>query len=203
MTSRLRRSFPAAGWIVLGLLYVGWTGFGAEAGPGGAGTTEIVRLAFTNLYKSPIGPRGLEYTDTIRSAAGRKVRFEGYMVRQASPIPYSILLSPLPLTLHEKEYGLAEDLPASAVHVFLRKSPTPFLRPIRGLVAVEGMLEIGPREEGDGRISHARLTDAQLVVGTNVFPAVLEVTGRRTPQSAAPVSEVPGNSNVPSKATTP
>lgn len=199
MTSRWRRNLPKVGWIALGLLCVRCSGLGAEI----AGTNEIVRLAFTNLYQTPIGPRGLEYTDTIRSAAGKRVRFEGYMVRQASPIPYSILLSPLPLTLHEKEYGLAEDLPASAVHVFLRKSPTPFLRPIRGLVAVEGMLELGPREEGDGRISQVRVTDAQLVVGTNIFPAVLEISGRKTPEPAAPVSNVAGNANVPSKATTP
>lgn len=189
---------------MLGLLCMGGEGLAAEtAGGVPAGTNGIVHLAFTNLYKTPIGPRGLEYTDTIRSAVGRRVRFEGYMVRQASPIPYSILLSPLPLALHEKEYGLAEDLPASAVHVFLRKSPTPFLRPIGGLVAVEGMLEIGPREEGDGRVSHARLTDAQLVVGTNVFPAVLEISGRKTPEPAAPVSNVAGNANAPTKATTP
>lgn len=199
MTSRSRRNLPKVGWITLGLLCLQFVGLGAEI----AGTNEIVHLAFTNLYQTPIGPRGLEYTDTIRSAAGKRVRFEGYMVRQASPIPYSILLSPLPLTLHEKEYGLAEDLPASAVHVFLRKSPTPFLRPIRGLVAVEGMLELGPREEGDGRISHVRLTDAQLVVGTNIFPAVLEISGRKTPEPSAPVSNVAGNANVPSKSTTP
>lgn len=189
--------------MLLGLLCLGGAVLGAETTGTPAGTNGIVHLAFTNLYKTPIGPRGLEYTDTIRSAAGRRVRFEGYMVRQASPIPYSILLSPLPLALHEKEYGLAEDLPASAVHVFLRKSPTPFLRPIRGLVAVEGMLEIGPREEGDGRISHARLTDAQLVVGTNVFPAVLEISGRKIPEPAAPVSNVAGNANVPTKESTP
>ena len=199
MTSRSRRNLPKVGWITLGLLCLQFVRLGAEI----AGTNEIVHLAFTNLYQTPIGPRGLEYTDTIRSAAGKRVRFEGYMVRQASPIPYSILLSPLPLTLHEKEYGLAEDLPASAVHVFLRKSPTPFLRPIRGLVAVEGMLELGPREEGDGRISHVRLTDAQLVVGTNIFPAVLEISGRKTPEPSAPVSNVAGNANVPSKSTTP
>lgn len=203
MTSHTRRGFPKVGLLLLGLLCLGGAGLGAETAGAPAGTNDIVRLAFTNLYKTPVGPRGLEYSDTIQAAVGRRVRFEGYMVRQASPIPYSILLSPLPLTLHEKEYGLAEDLPASAVHVFLKKSPTPFLRPIRGLIAVEGMLEIGPREEGDGRISHARLTDAQLRVGTNVFPAVLEVSGRRSPEPTAPVSEVAGNANVPSKATTP
>lgn len=179
-----------------------WVACGLDGGQAG-GTNDLVRLSFTNVYKSPIGPRGLEYAAPLRQAEGKQVRFEGYMVRQASPIPYTLLLSPLPLTLHEKEYGLAEDLPASTLHVFLRKSSTPFLRPIRGMVAVEGKLELGPREEGDGRISNVRLTEAHLVLGTNVFPAVPERSGATPLEEPAPVAGTAGNAAVPSTVSTP
>ena len=172
-------------------------------GAPGVVSNEVPRLAFTNLYVMPIGPRGLEYAESVRTLVGKRVRFDGYMVRQASPIPYAILLSPLPLTLHEKEYGLAEDLPPSSIHVFLRKSSTPFLRPIRGPLSVEGTLELGPREEGDGRISNVRLVDAHLMVGTNVFPAISENSGRRPAEQHAPEPETAGNPKVPTKNKTP
>lgn len=193
MIGRLR---IASGWILgFGLIGVLFAAHGAPV----VVSNDVPRLAFTNLYVMPIGPRGLEYAESIRTLAGRRVRFDGYMVRQASPIPYTLLLSPLPLTLHEKEYGLAEDLPPSAIHVFLRKSSTPFLRPIRGLLSVEGTLELGPREEGDGRISNARLVDAHLMIGTNVFPAISEKSGPTPAGQQAPGRETAGNPKVPTK----
>src|SRR5882672_2473916 len=76
----------------------------------------VTDLKFSELFK-PIGPRGLEYSDKLRALDGKKVRMLGYMVNQSQPVPRTLLLSPVPVTLHEEEYGLAEDMPATIVHV--------------------------------------------------------------------------------------
>jgi hypothetical protein len=67
------------------------------------------------------------------------------------------LLSPVPVTLHEKEYGLAEDMPATIVHVTTQKNATPIVPYTPGLLLLTGTLSIGNREEAGGRISSVRL----------------------------------------------
>jgi hypothetical protein len=121
--------------------------------PPPAGTTD---LAFRELF-APIGRRGLAYSEKARGLDGRRVRMLGYMVGQDAPADGMLLLAPYPFQLHETEYGLAEDLPAATVHVIVpdragRKVPyTP------GLLLLTGRLELGPREEPDGRVSTVRL----------------------------------------------
>jgi hypothetical protein len=149
---------------------------GAAESPAPTPTTGPLPFPLVDLYRRPVGPLGLEYSAAAQAATGRVVRCEGYMVRQAAPVPYCILLSPVPLTLHEKEYGLAEDLPASAIHVFLQRSSQPLILPRRGRIEVEGVLELGPREEADGRISSARLTSARILPATNALSANLTLT---------------------------
>ena len=77
----------------------------------------VAELKFTDFFK-PIGPRGLEYTDKVRALAGKKVRLLGYMARQPEPKPGLFLFTPVPLQMNEHEYGLAEDMPATLIHVF-------------------------------------------------------------------------------------
>ena len=60
----------------------------------------VTALNFKELFK-PIGPRGLEYSEKLRGLDGRKVRILGYMVKQSQPVPWTFLLSPVPMTLHE------------------------------------------------------------------------------------------------------
>lgn len=122
--------------------------------PAPAGVTDI---RFNEIYKMPAGPHGLEYSEKLRSLAGRRVRVVGYMVKQSQPMPWTLLLSPIPLKLHEKEYGFAEDLPPQAIHVFVRKNPWPILPFTPGRLLLTGRLELGAREEPDGCISHVRL----------------------------------------------
>ena len=115
-------------------------------------------LAFGDFFKSPIGPRGLEYTDALRRLDAGRVCIEGYMVRQCEPTVGMFLLSPVPVTLHEHEYGLCDDLPASTLHVLLPRSSAsrrPAFTPVR--LQLTGTLRVGSREEADGRISVARL----------------------------------------------
>jgi hypothetical protein len=121
--------------------------------PPPAGTTD---LAFAELL-APIGRRGLAHSEKARALHGRPVRLLGYMVRQDLPADGMLLLAPYPFVLHETEYGLAEDLPASTVHVIVPDragEPVPFTP---GLLLLTGRLELGPREEPDGRVSTARL----------------------------------------------
>jgi hypothetical protein len=117
----------------------------------------VTELALGELF-GPIGDRGLEYSEKARALDGKPVRILGYMVSQDQPVPGTILLAPFPFQLHETEYGFAEDLPASLVHVLVpsqRDSAVPYTP---GLLLLTGDLSIGPREEPDGRISTVRLT---------------------------------------------
>ena len=114
-----------------------------------------VDLKFSDFFVNPIGPRGLEFTDTLRNLDGKRVRIEGYMVQQDQPLPDAFLLTPLPLRLHEDEYGMADDLPATTLHVFSQTKENQTYR--SGILIVTGTLRIGNREEPDGRISTVRL----------------------------------------------
>ena len=79
------------------------------------------------------------------------------MVRQAQPVPWAFILSPVPQSLHEREYGLCDDLPMTAIHVFVPRSSQPMVPRLNGPVAVTGILELGGHEEADGRVSTARI----------------------------------------------
>src|SRR6266540_5578994 len=61
----------------------------------------VAELKFRELFCQPIGPRGLEFSEKLRQLDGRRVRILGYMVEQGQPAPHCLLLSPLPMKLHE------------------------------------------------------------------------------------------------------
>lgn len=119
--------------------------------------TGVTDLSFDEIFTMPVGPKGLEVTAKTRDLAGKRVRMLGYMVKQSQPSPWTLLLSPLPLTLHESHYGFAEDLPPQTVHVFTERTVTPLVPYTPGLLLLTGRLELGPREEPGGRVSHIRL----------------------------------------------
>lgn len=125
-----------------------------ELPPAPAGVTD---LQFGEIYELPVGPEGLEFTEKVRALEGKKVRMLGYMVKQSQPMPWTLLLSPVPMTLHESHYGFAEDLPPQMVHAFTERMTTPILPHTPGLMLLTGRLELGAREEPDGRVSHVRL----------------------------------------------
>lgn len=117
----------------------------------------VTDLKFGELFK-PVGPRGLEHSDKLRSLNGKRVRLLGYMVKQSRPMPWTFLLSPVPVTLHETEYGFAEDMPSTVVHVFTPRNATPIVPFTPGLMLLTGTLSVGNKEEPDGRVSTVRLT---------------------------------------------
>ena len=117
----------------------------------------VTELKFSDFFRQPIGPRGLEFTDRLRSLEGRRIRILGYMVRHDQPAERCFLLAPLPLTLHEREYGHADDLPAATLHV-LTTPEAPAQTPYTpGLLLLTGRLSLGNRVEADGRTSVVRL----------------------------------------------
>ncbi len=133
-------------------------------------------LWFHEFYK-PIGDYGLEMTERLKSLDGKRVRIAGFMVLRCIQPGGQFLLAPLPLVHHEREYGQADEMPASTVFVHIarmRRMPVPFMP---GPLVLTGVLEIGPREEPDARISFVRLK----LDMPPTFP---------TPSSAAPTTAV-------------
>ncbi len=117
----------------------------------------VADLKFAEIFKSPVGERGLEFSDKAKTLDGKNVRLLGYMVRQSTYTPWKILLTAMPVTVCEKEYGFCDDLPASIVHVTLPKGTSPIPQFTPGLMLLTGTLHLGNREEADGRISTVRL----------------------------------------------
>lgn len=115
-------------------------------------------LSLSHFYKSPIGAYGLEPTEELLSLAGKRVRIIGYMVGEQDPLPAQFKLTSLPVKLAEREDGPADDLPAATVFVHLTGTNAQRVvkfNPER--LSIIGILEVGYREEADGRVSHVRL----------------------------------------------
>lgn len=113
-------------------------------GPPAAGVTE---LKFRDLFKLPVGPKGLEPTDTLLALDGKRVRIVGYMVRQSPAPKGAFLLSPLPTTLGDEDESLADDLPPTTLAVSLDRSRDLALPMVPGLLQITGTLHVGMRAD--------------------------------------------------------
>jgi hypothetical protein len=115
-------------------------------------------LAMEEIFRTPAGPKGLEYTDKAKSLDGKKVQVTGHMVRHAHADPRVFLFAPRRMVLFQAEFGTADDLPPYALHVISANAPEgKAARYLRDEIRVMGTLQLGPRQEIDGRISHVRL----------------------------------------------
>lgn len=117
----------------------------------------VAELSLTELLTASKNASGVDYSARAWELNGKMVRVNGYMVSQSTPIPWAILLSPVPQTAHEREYFLCDDLPISTIHVFFPKSAQPLIPFHPEMVAIIGRLELGGRTEADGRTSMARI----------------------------------------------
>lgn len=111
----------------------------------------VTDLKFSDLYVSPVGPRGLELTDKARALDGKRVRMLGYMVEQDALTPGVMMLAPFKLSTHESEYGLCDDLPPTVVFVSVPSSRDAAVPFTPGPLLLTGRLElvrrvIGPDE---------------------------------------------------------
>jgi hypothetical protein len=128
-----------------------------ELGAPPAGVTE---LKFRDVFKLPVGPKGLQPTEKLLSLDGKRVRIVGYMAQQESPSKGAFLLSALPVLLGEEDESLADDLPASSILVELPKSRDVLVPPLPGLLQLTGTLRVGMRADP----ASGRATAAQLVL---------------------------------------
>ena len=87
------------------------------------------------------------------------------MVQQEKPPQGHFMLTPRPVQMSEHADGDADDLPPATVFVRLDASQQDWaVAHARGLVEVTGILDVGRREETDGRVSWFRLQlDSQAV----------------------------------------
>ncbi|MBV8503900.1 MAG: hypothetical protein JO006_19540 [Paucibacter sp.] len=123
--------------------------------PAGAVRADTVELRFDELIRKPVGPRGLEFSDKLLGAQGRQVRIAGYMVREETPRAGSFRLAPQPVGEDDDE---SSDLPASTFTVLLDPAQSQrFVLNPKGLITIEGRLEVGRQEAPDGRVSWLRL----------------------------------------------
>ena len=135
--------------------------------------TAYTPLGFQEIFRMPAGPEGLEETEKLLSLAGGQVRMEGFMVRHPHEDPSVFLFTPSPMTLNQREFGLADDLPPSTVHVRLETGPgvAPVFTADKLLIC--GRLETGARQEADGRISHVRLAAERVLRAADRAPLEL------------------------------
>jgi hypothetical protein len=128
-----------------------------ELGAPPAGVTE---LKFRDVYKLPVGPKGLQPTEKLLSLDGKRVRIVGYMVQQESAPKGAFLLSPLPVLLSDEDESLADDLPASAIRIDLPKTNDVAMPHLPGLLQFTGTLRVGMRTDA----ASGRATPAQIVL---------------------------------------
>ncbi|MET0518949.1 MAG: hypothetical protein ABW005_08955 [Burkholderiaceae bacterium] len=144
---------PLPRWLAAGVLALSPLLAAAQ----GAGEP-VLELKFGSFFRQPVGPRGLEFSDVLRAAAGREVRLVGYMVAQEEPAAGRFLLTPRPVRISEHADGDADDLPPATVTVLLDEAQRERIVAHRdGLVVLTGQLSVGRQEGADGRVSWLRL----------------------------------------------
>lgn len=177
------------------------TALGAPAGE--AAPTNAATLKFRDFYVTPLGPRGLEFTRRIKALDGQRVRIAGFMVRSRHHVPGTLLLTPYVVNVDDCHYGLADDLPPQTLHVtvpWLEGRRVPF---IPGPLLLTGKLELGPKEQPDGRNFAVRLvleSVASAVAGTaspgmGDSPAVADPRPATGPAARDSTAETHGGGN--------
>ena len=120
---------------------------------------DVSELRFGDIFKAPVGPRGLEAGERLAGLDGQRVRLVGYMVQQEQSGNGAFVLSPLPLTLGDADEGLADEMPPTAVLVELPGQATLSPAHMPGLIQVTGRLQVGRSESAalPGRVFPARV----------------------------------------------
>jgi hypothetical protein len=112
-------------------------------------------LSFKEFFEA--SPRELKPSQKLLSLNGKRVRMVGYMARMERVVPGAFYLVPHPVMCDE-EGGGTSDLPVENVLVLVRSAKDREIAFIPRPLEVTGILEVGNREEKDGRVSAIRLT---------------------------------------------
>jgi hypothetical protein len=149
-------------------------GVNGKLAPAPAGVTD---LKFSEMFRMPVGPQGLEATDKLQSLNGQRVRLVGYMVTQDRAYNDFLILTPTPVMLGDEDESLSDDLPVTSMFVHLAPGTAAKTLPnVRGLMQLTGTLRLGSHEEPDGHVSSMRL---ELDVPTSKQLAKLSLTAAR------------------------
>jgi hypothetical protein len=161
--------------LILATTAAFWLGTAPAQVPAPNNTRAVSELRFRQFFRNPVGPTGLEISDTLRQSDGETIRLTGYMVQHEIPTPGRFMLAPRPVQMSEHADGDADDLPASTVTVYLDASQSDWAVPhVRGLVSVNGQLQVKRQEAADGRVTWVHLQlDESAARNMNAF----ELTG--------------------------
>lgn len=120
---------------------------------------DTTELLFSDFFKTPIGPRGLDPTEKLQSLNNKRVRIIGYMAQEDDPTPGFFMLTARPVKVGEKADGMADDLPAATLFVHMPSQDANKVLTYRpGPWVLTGTLQLGNQDEAElGRISFVRL----------------------------------------------
>jgi hypothetical protein len=111
-------------------------------------------LRFSELLEH--AGEALRPSSRAAALAGRRVRLDGFMARMEDPPRGGFWLVPRPLECDESGDGTG-DLPPDAVFVVVRSAAGREVAFRSGALSVTGILELGPRADGQGRVSSIRI----------------------------------------------
>jgi len=114
----------------------------------------VVGLLFKEFFDT--GASELRPSRKLLSLTGRHVRLIGFMTQMQDPPLGAFYLCPRPILADESGSGTA-DLPPESVLVIVTSSQGKKISFIPGALEIVGILEVGRREETDGRVSFIRL----------------------------------------------
>jgi hypothetical protein len=130
-------------------------GVNGKLPPAPAGVTD---LKFSEMFRMPVGPKGLEPTEKLLSLEGKRIRMVGYMVKQEREFTDYLILTPTPVEMGDEDESLSDDLPVTSLFVHLAPGTAAKALPnVQGLMQLTGTLRLGAHEEPDGHVSSIRL----------------------------------------------
>lgn len=150
----------------------------------GAPPAGVSDLKFHDIFKTPVGDKGLEPSTALLALAGKRVRMVGYMVRQQPAPKDTFLLSPLAAEISDEDEPLADDLPPSIVAIEVTGAANQPIPLLPGLIQVTGVLHVGAKTDtASGRVSAVQIAldapVAKALLGSNSAPAKPTRAGAR------------------------
>ena len=121
-----------------------------------AASKGIHDLKFNELFKMPVGQRGMEPSLKLLSLDNKPVRIVGYMAKQETQTPGLFIMTPLPVNMGDEDDKFADDMPANSIFVHV-DNPSALIAYTPGLINLTGLLSLGNVQEVDGRISFVRI----------------------------------------------
>lgn len=76
-------------------------------------------LKFNEMFKMPVGPRGMEPTPKLLALDKQRVRIIGYMANQENAVPGLFIVAPLPVHMGDDDDSFADDMPVNSIFVHL------------------------------------------------------------------------------------